>query len=108
MPHTPAQTRRAHGALVIALIAVGTIAASGLAYAEMREFTGHISQVTASQLVVDNRMGDQLTFVRSKKTRVRGAKNEWTALQIRDHVTVHWSFEDKPRQARRVVVLSAR
>lgn len=102
VPRPAPASRYAFAAL--ALVLVGGLA-SLPAHAEMREFTGRVSEVTSSELVVGNRMGDELTFARSKRTRVRGAKGDWASIQPEDHVTVHWSFQDKPRQARRVVVL---
>ncbi len=95
--------QRLLGTATLAL-ALGWLGA-GPASAQSHEFTGRVERVTSSQLVVGNRMGDELTFERSKRTRVRGAKSEWTALEPSDQVTVHWSFDDNPRQARRVVVL---
>ncbi len=98
-PHRPRSMRTA-----ILAVALWWLSA-GAAGAQTHEFTGRVESVTASQLVVGNRMGDELTFQRSSRTRVRGEKREWKALEPADQVTVHWSFDDNPRQARRVVVL---
>ncbi len=111
MSHAPSGSRLLRcglAALVAGTLATFALGGAKPAEAQMREFTGHVSRVTSSQLVVDNRMGDQLSFARSDKTRVRGAKEEWSAIEPSDHVTVHWSFDDKPRQAHRVVVLPSR
>jgi hypothetical protein len=108
MSHAPPGHPIIHRAITVLLVGVVATWLAAPAGAQMREFTGRVSRVTASQLTVDNRMGDQLSFARSQNTRVRGAKEEWAAIESSDHVTVHWSFADKPRQAHRVVVLPAR
>ncbi len=71
----------------------------------MREFTGHVDSVTESVLVVNNRMGDQVSFERATDTSVEGARERWDALRVQDHVTVYWRFAEEPRRARRVVVM---
>ena len=101
------RTHRFRRALGIAA-ALAPLWWSASSAAEMREFTGRVSRVDEQRLVVGNRMGDALSFERSPETEVRGAKRRWDAIDTSDRVTVHWSFSDKPRRARRVVVFPPR
>ena len=103
--HTRSPRLRRVFGIAVALAPLWWSAASG---AEMREFTGRVARVDEQQMVVGNRMGDALSFQRSPETQVRGAKRSWDSIDTTDRVTVHWSFSDKPRRARRVVVLPPR
>jgi len=86
------------------LVAAG-LAISSVASAQMREFTGRIDRVTKKKMIVDNRMGDKVTFVYSEgETQVEGTKTEWEKLKAKDWVTVSWKFVDKPRKAYKVLV----
>lgn len=105
MPQPPLPRLAIRAAIAVLAVLVAGGMGSLPAYAQMREFTGRVSRVTASEVVVGNRMGDELSFARTERTRVRGAKDDWAAIELSDHVTVHWSFEDKPRKAHRVVVM---
>jgi hypothetical protein len=83
-----------------------SLALAAAASAEYREFTGKVDAIDGRKLVVDNRMGDKLTFERLDATRVSGQeKRGWSDLAPDDWVTVHWKLTDKPRKAHRVDVL---
>ena len=89
----------------VAFLLAASLAVPSLASAQVREFTGRIDKVTKKKMIVDNRMGDKVTFVYSKKeTQVEGTKTDWKKLKAKDWVTVSWKFIDKPRKAYKVVV----
>ena len=101
-------TRR-HLIAVGALIAVGLLLAPSLASAQMRTFTGRIDRVNKKKMIVDNRMGDKVSFVPIETTEVSGeGKTEWKDLKKKDWVKVHWKFVDKPRKAYKIEVLPPR
>jgi hypothetical protein len=89
-------------ALAVALVLV---AAPLVASAQMREFTGRIDMVNKKKMIVDNRKGDKVPFVKVDETVVEGEKTDWDKLKKKDWVTVSWKFVDKPRKAYTVVVL---
>ncbi len=76
-----------------------------VASAQMREFTGKVDKINNKQLIVDNRQGDKVKFLKVDSVVVEGEKNAWDDLKKSDWVTVHWKFIDKPRKAYKVVVL---
>jgi hypothetical protein len=92
--------------LIAATLAMAaSVLVPSLASAQTREFTGRIDKVTKKKMIVDNRMGDKVTFVYAKdETAVEGTKSEWKKLKTKDWVTVSWKFIDKPRKAYKVVV----
>jgi len=76
------------------------------ASAQYREFTGRIDKINKKKMIVDNRMGDKVTFERVKETEVQGQdKKDWKNLKKEDWVTVSWKMIDKPRKAYKVEVL---
>ena len=80
-----------------------------VASAQMREFTGRIDKVSKKKIIVDNRMGDKVSFVRIDDTEVSGEeKTSWGDLKKKDWVKVSWKFIDKPRKAYKIVVLPPR
>ncbi len=80
-----------------------------VASAQMREFTGRVDAINAKQIIVDNRMGDKVKFVRVDSTVVEGEKTKWEDIEKKkDWVTIHWKFIDKPRKAYKVIVLPPR
>jgi hypothetical protein len=92
-----------------AWVVVALLLGSSLAQAQMREFTGRIDRVSKKRMIVDNRMGDKVSFVPAEKTEVIGeGKTEWKELKKKDWVTVSWKFVDKPRKAYKVQVLPPR
>ena len=92
-----------------AWVVVALLLGSSLAQAQMREFTGRIDRVSKKRMIVDNRMGDKVSFVPAEKTEVTGeGKTEWKELKKKDWVTVSWKFVDKPRKAYKVQVLPPR
>ena len=101
---------------LIALVAfVLPVSLTGVASAQYREFTGKVDKINKTKLIVDNRMGDKVTFERLKGTEVddkrgdtgekKGKRQAWKDLKKEDWVTVHWKMMDKPRKAYKVIVL---
>ena len=109
---------RASRRLIVAAAAVFLATAfltPGLASAQMREFTGRIDKVSKKKMIVDNRMGDKVSFVPIDTTEVVDsrpdagdeAKSSWKDLKKKDWVKVSWKFVDKPRKAYKVEVVPA-
>jgi hypothetical protein len=89
-----------------ALVAFGLLLVPSLASAQMRTFTGRIDRISDKKMIVDNRMGDKVSFVPVADTEVTGeGKTKWDELKQKDWVTVYWKFVDKPRKAYKVEVL---
>jgi hypothetical protein len=90
-----------------AALAVGLVLALGAvpAGADHRDFTGKVKGVSKRGVTVENRQGDRLSFVRGKKTKVRGGPGSWEGLRPGDEVIVDWHLEDRPARARRVRVI---
>jgi hypothetical protein len=61
--------------------------------------------VSKERVTIENRQGDRRSFVRGKKTKVRGTRKDWDGIQPGDQVIVDWHLEDKPARARRVRVI---
>jgi hypothetical protein len=96
-------------ALFAILALVVPLAFPGLASAQMREFTGKVDKITkAGKLIVDNRKGDKVSFVRIDTTEVTGEKTKWEDIKEDDWVTVSWKMIDKPRKAYKINVLPPR
>ncbi len=93
--------------VLVAVIALALpLVAASTASADYREFTGLIDKVTKKgQLIVDNRMGDKVKFMRVDETVIEGEKTEWKKLKKKDRVTISWKMMDKPRKAYKIVVL---
>lgn len=81
------------------------------AFAQYREFTGRIDKINNKKMIVDNRMGDKVTFERAKDVKIDDTsgkdkpKKKWKQLRKDDWVTVKWKMMDKPRKAYEVQVL---
>ena len=56
--------------LVFSLTVLALLLGSSLAEAQMREFTGRIDRVSKKRMIVDNRMGDKVSFVPAENTEV--------------------------------------
>ena len=82
-----------------------SLAAPSTAQADMREFSGQIDKIKKKKMIVDNRMGDKVSFVKVDETEVTGEKTTWKKLKKKDCVTVSWKFIDKPRKAYKVLVV---
>jgi|GEM_PF-981402 len=99
-------TLRSCALLALVLVAVPLVAMPALA--QYREFSGLINKVKKGKkgkLIVDNRMGDKVSFVRVDSTEVSGeGKSKWDDLRKGDYVTVSWKMMDKPRKAYKVEV----
>ncbi len=92
--------------LMIALVALlAPVFAPGSASAQMREFTGRVDRINKQEVIVDNRMGDKVKFIKIDSTEVAGEKTDWKKVKKNDWVTVSWKMIDKPRKAYKVVVL---
>ena len=96
-------------ALALVLVAAAALIAPSLAAAQMREFSGRIDRVSSKKMIVDNRMGDKVSFVPAEDVEVTSeteeGKTSWKSLKKGDWVTVSWKFIDKPRKAYKVEVL---
>ena len=96
-------------ALRVALIAIVAFAGPMLlpedASAQYREFAGKVAKVTDTQLFVDNRKGDKLTFTKRDDTAVEGERASWGEIKQDDWVSVSWKMMDSPRKAYKVVVM---
>ena len=89
-----------------AAAALWMLTVPSLVSAQMREFTGRIDRISKTKMIVDNRMGDKVSFVKIDTTEVSGeGKSEWKDLKKGSWVTVSWKFVDKPRKAYKVRVL---
>ena len=85
------------------------LALPGIASAQMREFTGKVDKITKKgKLIVDNRKGDKVSFVKIDTTEITGEKTEWKEIEKDDWVTVSWKMIDKPRKAYKVNVMPPR
>ena len=92
-------------ALFAILALVLPLALPSVASAQMREFTGKVDKISKKgKLIVDNRKGDKVSFVKIDTTEVTGEKTEWDKIKKDDWVTVSWKMIDKPRKAYKVVV----
>ena len=78
------------------------------AMAQYREFTGKIDKINKKKLILDNRMGDKLSFNKIDSTTVEGEKADWEELKKGDWATVSWKMMDKPRKAYKVTVTPPR
>jgi hypothetical protein len=96
-------------ALFAILALVLPLALPSIASAQMREFTGKVDKITkAGKLIVDNRKGDKVSFVKIDTTEITGVKTEWNEIKKDDWVTVSWKMIDKPRKAYKVHVMPPR
>jgi hypothetical protein len=92
-------------ALVLAVGIAAPLVWTAPALAQYREFSGQIQKIDGRQLIVDNRMGDKVKFVKPDEVEVSGeGKATWDDLNKGDWVTVSWKFIDKPRKAYKVDV----
>ena len=98
--------RKVSGRIVVrVLVAVAlSLFLSSAAFAEFREFSGKVTEISGDKLVIDNRRGDRVSFMRSEATTVTGAKQSWQAIEAGDWVSVSWQMADKPRIAYKVAV----
>jgi hypothetical protein len=100
------------------IAAFALLTAPSLVSAQMREFSGRIDRISKKKMIVDNRMGDKVSFVpadptevedtRSDKDKGDKPKKSWKDLKKKDWVKVSWKFIDKPRKAYKIVVVPPR
>ena len=94
------------GLVMAVALVVPALTASVASAQSYREFSGKIDKINKKKMIVDNRMGDKVTFERIKGTEVSGQEKEnWKDLKKNDWVTVSWKMMDKPRKAYKVEVL---
>jgi hypothetical protein len=92
--------------LTLGFALAATVLWSSVASAQYREFTGRIDKIGDKKMIVDNRKGDKVSFVKLPETTVEGeGKKSWDELKQKDWVTVSWKFVDKPRKAYKIVVI---
>jgi hypothetical protein len=95
--------------LISIVTLVLSLAFAGVASAQMREFTGKVDKISSNgKLIVDNRKGDKVSFVKIDSTEVTGEKTDWNSIKKDDWVTVSWKMIDKPRKAYKINVLPPR
>ena len=103
-----------YGARYLGLAIAAALVLAGAAAAEdsvkYREFFGRIDSVNAKKMIVDNRMGDKLSFAPADKVEVvdsreKPSKSKWSDLKKSDWVTVSWLMMDHPRKAYQVKVM---
>lgn len=101
-------------AIGVTLVSIAVLAGAVPALAEdgvrYREFFGRIDSVSAKKLIVDNRMGDKLSFAPADEvsvvdTRENPSKAKWSDLKKSDWVTVSWLMMDHPRKAYQIKVM---
>jgi len=104
------EIRKASGRIAfwVLLAVVVPVSLANAQPAEFRDFSGTVSAITSDKMVIDNRRGDRVSFVRSDTTAVTGVKQSWQAIKVGDSVTVSWKMTDQPRIAHKVVVLPAK
>jgi hypothetical protein len=96
--------RRQLAAALVAALAFA-LSAPGPARADHRDFPGKVREVSKDRVTIENRMGDRRSFVRGKKTKVRGGRSSWEGMRPGDDVIVDWHLEDRPARARRIRVI---
>jgi hypothetical protein len=99
----------------VAWIALATfllpMAVPAVAAEQYREFTGRVDKINKKKMIVDNRMGDKVSFDRVDDMKVEDTsggdkpKKTWKDLKREDWITVKWKMMDKPRKAYEVIVL---
>jgi hypothetical protein len=94
--------RQARAAIPFLALALLTAAPAA---ADHRDFAGKVKKVSNERVTIENRQGDRRSFVRGKKTKVRGTRQDWNGIRPGDQVIVDWHLEDKPARARRVRVI---
>jgi len=96
----------AHRLGLVAATLLVAVSVAGVASAQYREFTGRIDKVNKKKMIVDNRKGDKVSFIKVDETVVEGeGKKEWKQLKKGTWITVYWKFVDKPRKAYKIKVL---
>jgi len=103
------KTLRALALVTLVCGALPLVAAPALA--QFREFSGQVDKLKKGKkgkMIVDNRQGDKVSFVKAEEVEVSGeGKTDWDELKKGDYVTVSWKFTDKPRKAYKVEVKPA-
>ena len=98
-------TRSIALALAFAL-ATAVALPTSVAAQNYKEFEGRIEQISKKKMIVDNKMGDKVSFVKVDATEVAGEEKEsWEDLKRKDWVRVSWIWTDKPRKAYKIKVL---
>ena len=92
-------------ALIAFLATALPLVMSSDASAQYRAFAGRVEAISKNEILVENRKGDRISFVRIDQTVVVGEKKSWQAIEKNDWVSVSWKMMDAPRAAYRVVVM---
>jgi hypothetical protein len=94
-------------ALLSLLVTALPLLVPGIAHAQLRDFEGKIDSINEKQIIVDNRKGDKLTFVKVDETTVEGDVKAWADLKKGGWVAVSSKMLEKPRKAYKVVAKPA-
>lgn len=91
-------------AIAMSLLVAAFLLAPGIAGAQLRDFDGEVNSISDSNIIVDNKKGDKLTFVKTPETTVEGKVTAWDAVKKGDWVGVASKMLEKPRKAYKVTV----
>ena len=94
-------------AFVTSIAAALPLLLPSVSHAQLRDFEGKVDSINEKQIIVDNRKGDKLTFVKTEETTVEGDKKAWPDIKKNDWVAVSSKMLEKPRKAYKVVVKPA-
>jgi len=91
--------------LAACLLVAASLIAPALASAQMlRDFEGEVQKISEEKIIVDNKKGDKITFVKAEETVVEGDKAAWEEVKKDDWVAVSSKMLEKPRKAYKVTV----
>jgi hypothetical protein len=94
-------------AIAMSLMVAALLLAPGLASAQLRDFEGKVDSISDANIIVDNRKGDKITFVKTGETTVEGKATAWDGVKKGDWVAVASKMLEKPRKAYKVTVKDA-
>ena len=91
-------------AVAVSLLVAASWLAPGIASAQLRDFEGEVSSINESKIIVDNKKGDKITFVKVDDTTVEGNAKGWEEIKKDAWVAVSSKMLEKPRKAYKVTV----
>jgi len=103
----PSITRRSIGFAIAVAVATFAFAPAAMAIecdGMQRSFDGELQSVQDKQVVVDNKKGDKIKFIKHDASVVSGTRTSWDDLKKGDYVTVCSKMLEKPRYAYKVDV----
>ena len=103
----PSIARRGIGFVIAVAVATFAFAPAAMAVecdGMQRSFDGELQNAKDKQVMVDNKKGDKIKFVKHDTSAVSGTKSEWDDLKKGDYVTVCSKMLEKPRYAYKVEV----